>query len=79
MPDAPLSIQEALFGPEHLEVAQSLENLAFNHYLQKKDADMEQLLKRAIVIYERVEGPEQVRANRVKSRLRFIKQKIDWV
>jgi CHAT domain-containing protein len=45
-------------GPEHPDVAQSLGNLAEVYYYERRYADAEPLLKRALAIREKALGPE---------------------
>ncbi len=53
-----LAIREKALGPEHPNVAQSLNNLALLYDAQGKYAEAEPLYKRALAIYEKVLGPE---------------------
>ena len=53
-----LAIQEKALGPEHPDVALSLNNLAGLYHAQGRYADAEPLLRRALEIMEKVLGPE---------------------
>jgi len=53
-----LAIQEKAFGPEHLEIATSLNNLAALYWTRGNYARAEPLYKRALAIQEKVFGPE---------------------
>lgn len=53
-----LAIREQVLGPEHLDTAQSLYNLARLYYEQGKYADGEQLYLRVLAIREQVLGQE---------------------
>jgi tetratricopeptide (TPR) repeat protein len=53
-----LEIHEQLLGPEHLDVARSLDSLAFLYRNQGKYDEAEQLHQRAFVIKEKLLGPE---------------------
>jgi len=53
-----LEIREAVFGPEHPDVAESLNNLAIDYAVQGRHAEAEPLLKRALKIWEKKLGPE---------------------
>ncbi len=53
-----LVISEKALGPEHPDVATSLNNLALLYYNQGKYADAEPLYKRALAIKEKALGPE---------------------
>ena len=52
-----LAIRERALGPDHPEVAQSLNNLAGLHTAQGEDVQAESLYKRALAIYEKVLAP----------------------
>jgi tetratricopeptide (TPR) repeat protein len=51
-----LAIREKVLGPEHPDVAQSLNNLGELYRIQGRYAEAEPLLKRALAIRERVLG-----------------------
>ena len=53
-----LRIAEATYGPEHLNVARSLNNLAVVYYKQGRYAEAEPLLKRALALHQKVQGPD---------------------
>jgi CHAT domain-containing protein/Tfp pilus assembly protein PilF len=53
-----LAIKEKALGPDHSEVAQSLNNLATLYYEQGRYADAGPLFKRALAIREKVLGPD---------------------
>ncbi|HEY6542300.1 MAG TPA: FxSxx-COOH system tetratricopeptide repeat protein, partial [Ktedonobacteraceae bacterium] len=53
-----LRFREQLLGPEHLDVAQSLNNLANLYQQQGKDAEAEPLYQRALRIWEQQFGSE---------------------
>ena len=53
-----LTIQEKTFGPEHPDVATSLNNLALLYQAQGRYAEAEPLLQRALQIRQRVLGPK---------------------
>jgi CHAT domain-containing protein/Flp pilus assembly protein TadD len=54
-----LAIFEKSLGPDHPNVATSLNNLASLYHLQGRYADAEPLLKRSLLIREKTLGPEQ--------------------
>jgi tetratricopeptide (TPR) repeat protein len=54
-----LAIREKALGPEHLDVATSLNNLALVYQAQGKYADAEPLYKRSLEILEKAAGPPQ--------------------
>src|SRR5260221_52503 len=56
-----LRVAEASFGPEHPNVATSLNNLAGLYQDQGKYAEAEQLSRRCVVIKEKALGPDSVR------------------
>src|SRR5262249_3191631 len=53
-----LAIREKVLGPEHPEVAQSLNNLALLYLDQGRYAEGEQLFRRSLAIQEMALGPE---------------------
>src|SRR5262249_61287347 len=53
-----LAIYEKAFGPDHPEVALSLNNLAALYYSQGRYADAETLFKRSLAIREKALGPD---------------------
>src|SRR3989442_8199182 len=53
-----LAIQEKILGPEHPDVAASLDNLAGLYRDQGKYAEAEPLYRRALAIIEKALGPE---------------------
>jgi hypothetical protein len=48
-----LAIREKVLGPDHPDVAEALNNLAFSYHQQGSYADAEQLFKRALAIREK--------------------------
>ena len=54
----PWLILEQTLGPEHPDVATSINNLALLYQAQGKYAEAEPLYQRALVIYEKALGPE---------------------
>jgi tetratricopeptide (TPR) repeat protein len=70
-PNHPLlgQVQERNYGPEHVEVASTLNNLA-NAYGDLGDhQEKKRLLQRALVIFERYYGPEHVEIARILGNL----------
>jgi CHAT domain-containing protein/Tfp pilus assembly protein PilF len=55
-----LAITEQALGPDHLDVAGSLNNLAQTYVAQGRLTDAEPLLKRALAIREHVLGPDHL-------------------
>jgi tetratricopeptide (TPR) repeat protein len=53
-----LTIRERLLGPEHPDVASSLDVLAFSYRIQTRYAEAASLRKRALAITEKALGPE---------------------
>ena len=53
-----LAIREQALGPEHPDVARSLNNLAVIYEMQARCAEAEPLHKRALAIWEKALGPE---------------------
>jgi len=53
-----LMINEKVFGPDHPDVATSLNNLALLYYAQGKYGEAEPLYKRSLVIWEKALGPD---------------------
>ncbi len=53
-----LAIREKALGPEHPNVATSLNNLAVLYHTQGRYTEAEPLYQRALAIHERVLGPE---------------------
>ena len=53
-----LAIREKVLGPEHPDVATSLNNLAALYHAQGRYADAEPLFQRALAIQEKALGPE---------------------
>jgi tetratricopeptide (TPR) repeat protein len=53
-----LAIREKALGPDHPDVAQSLNNLATLYYSRGRFADAEPLYKRALAIREKALGPD---------------------
>ena len=53
-----LSIREKALGPDHPDLASSLENLAALYSTQERYTDAEALYKRSLAIRERIAGPE---------------------
>jgi len=53
-----LRVAEASFGPEHPNVAKSLNNLAALYHAQGKYAEAEEFLKRSLAIKEKALGPD---------------------
>src|SRR5271170_4748983 len=52
-----LAAREKALGPDHPDVAQSLNNLALLYSSQARYADAEPLVKRSIAILEKTSGP----------------------
>src|SRR5436853_4969720 len=59
-----LAIYEKLFGPQHTEVAQLLDNLATIYRAKGDNGKAEPLIERELAIYEKVYGPEHARVAR---------------
>lgn len=58
---AALALQESVLGPEHPDVATSLDMLAISLYKNKHYAEAEKLFRRALAIYKRFpEAPEEL-------------------
>jgi tetratricopeptide (TPR) repeat protein len=55
-----LAIREKAFGPDHLAVAESLNNLAALYERQRNYADAEPLYKRSLTIREKALGPDHL-------------------
>src|SRR6266540_4067045 len=55
-----LEIREKRLGPDHLEVARSLNNLAHIYYIRGDYAKAEPLYQRALVIREKALGPDHL-------------------
>ena len=53
-----LTIRENALGPEHPDVAQSLNNLAGLYYKQGQYAQAKPLYKQALAIWEKAFGPD---------------------
>jgi Flp pilus assembly protein TadD len=53
-----LALREQALGPNHPEVAQSLNNLAIIYSAQGRKAKAEPLLQRALAIWEQALGPQ---------------------
>jgi tetratricopeptide (TPR) repeat protein len=53
-----MAIREQTLGPDHPDVAQSLNNLALLYNNEGRYADAEPLYKRSLAIYEKALGPE---------------------
>ena len=53
-----LAIREKVLGPDHPNVAQSLNNLATLYHAQRKYVEAEPLYKRALTIWEKALGPD---------------------
>jgi tetratricopeptide (TPR) repeat protein len=53
-----LAIREKVLGPDHPDVAEALNNLAFSYYQQGRYADAESLNKRSLAIDEKILGPD---------------------
>jgi hypothetical protein len=52
-----LAISKEALGPDHTDVAVSLNNLAGLYKTQERYADAEPLYKRSLVIWEKAHGP----------------------
>jgi tetratricopeptide (TPR) repeat protein len=64
-----LAIEEAVYGPEHPEVARMLGNLGnVQHELGKREAARTSL-QRALAIFERFYGPDHADTSRARSSL----------
>ncbi|MCX6842180.1 MAG: FxSxx-COOH system tetratricopeptide repeat protein [candidate division WOR-3 bacterium] len=57
-----LKIRKKMFGPEHPDVAESLNNLGTTYAFQGRHAKAEPLLRRALSIWEKTLGPEDPNA-----------------
>jgi class 3 adenylate cyclase/tetratricopeptide (TPR) repeat protein len=55
-----LGVGERAHGPDHPDVARSLDNLAIAHSKQGRYADAQALIERALAIYERALGPDHL-------------------
>ncbi|MBZ5638111.1 MAG: serine/threonine-protein kinase [Acidobacteriia bacterium] len=53
-----LGVQEKALGPNHPDVAESLNNLASLHWFEGKYAEAESLYKRSLEIWEKTLGPD---------------------
>ena len=53
-----LAIREKALGPDNLNIANSIYNLAMLHDYQGNYADAEMLFRRALAIYEKARGPD---------------------
>src|SRR5215470_9683663 len=49
-----LSIREKVLGPEHADVAMTLNSLALVYQMQSRSAKAEPLFKRSVAVYEKV-------------------------
>ena len=58
-----LTIFEKLFGPEHPEVARSLDRLGELYLHRRRYAGAQSVLKRAAAIWRKVAGPEEYRSD----------------
>src|SRR5215831_12033172 len=58
MAERALELREKALGPEHPDVAQSLNNLAILYRLKGDNAKAEPLYQRALAIFEKALGPE---------------------
>jgi tetratricopeptide (TPR) repeat protein len=59
-----LELAEKTFGPNHANVAESLDNLARLYWAQRKYAEAEPLFKRSLAIREKTLGPEHPKVAR---------------
>jgi tetratricopeptide (TPR) repeat protein len=55
-----LAIREKALGPDHRDVAESLNNVASLHQAQGRYAQAEPLLKRSLAICEKALGPDHI-------------------
>ena len=55
-----LEVAEETFGPDHLKVAVSLNNLGLLYKIQGRYAEAESLYKRALTIWEEAYGPDDL-------------------
>jgi tetratricopeptide (TPR) repeat protein len=58
-----LTIFEKLFGPEHPEVARSLDRLGELYLHRRRYAEAQSVLKRAVAIWRKVAGSEEYRSD----------------
>jgi tetratricopeptide (TPR) repeat protein len=66
-----LSLREAALGPDHLDVARALNNLALVYDSQSRHHDAEPLFKRSLAIREKSLGPDQPMSPRCSGRLMY--------
>jgi CHAT domain-containing protein/tetratricopeptide (TPR) repeat protein len=64
-----LALREKALGPDHPDVAQSLNELARLYRIQGRFAEAEPLFKRSITIYEKALGPDHPRVGTALSNL----------
>ncbi len=60
-----MAIVEKALGPEHPDVANSLNNLAVLYHAQERNAEAEPLFQRSLAILEKALGPEHPDVARV--------------
>ena len=72
-----LEIREAQLGPEHPDVATSLNNLAELYRLQGRYEEAEPLYQRALGIFEAQLGPEHPNTVTVRENLETLQQAIE--
>lgn len=70
-----LELAEKTFGPNHANVAKSLDNLAWLYRDQKKYAEAEPLFKSSLAIREKALGPEHPKVGRSLSHLAEVYRK----
>jgi tetratricopeptide (TPR) repeat protein len=70
-----LEFAEKTFGPNHANVAKSLDNLAWLYRDQKKYAEAEPLFKSSLAIREKALGPEHPKVGRSLSHLAEVYRK----
>jgi CHAT domain-containing protein/Tfp pilus assembly protein PilF len=64
-----LAIYEKVYGPQHIEVAQLLENLATFYRAKGDYAKAEPLIERQLAIYEKLRGPQHADVARALNNL----------
>jgi hypothetical protein len=70
-----LAIREKSLGPDHPDVAQSLNTLALMLQATNRLAEVEPLVRRALAIYERSLGPDHPNTKRVRENLTALEAK----
>lgn len=72
-----LTIFQKVLGPEHPDVAHSLNNLATLYHNQGRDAEAEPLFQRALAILEKVRGPEHPQTMTVRRSYKALLEKLE--